>query len=156
MQKLILNIFIFIIKAKANKAAYQHFFTMLHTECLKAMNYGTSGNVLDSGEIETLMFVNKNLNSECIVFDVGANEGSFAKMALNIFSENLKLFCFEPQKHIFDKLEKRFDSRSNVQCFNFGLSDSESLSMMYGNDAISGISSVYHRWLDHFKIDFKL
>jgi len=60
-----------------------------------------------------------HINSESVVFEVGAYEGAWSKAICNKY--NPKLYAFEPQKWAYDncvKLLKRYD---NAKVFNFAL-----------------------------------
>jgi len=53
------------------------------------------------------------------IFDVGANIGVAAKSYLQSFP-NSAIYCFEPIRTTFEKLEKELSSAKTVQCFNIG------------------------------------
>lgn len=56
------------------------------------------------------------------IFDVGANQGSWATIAFREFS-SASIYAFEPIPKTFQILKKNFGGKKNLNCFNFGLSD---------------------------------
>jgi FkbM family methyltransferase len=56
------------------------------------------------------------------VFDVGANEGQWASMALEVTS-NRQLHCFEPVRSNFETLRQNLSLQSNVVLNHFGLGE---------------------------------
>jgi FkbM family methyltransferase len=75
-----------------------------------------------------------------IVFDVGANVGDWATLALSI-NPRQKIHCFEPSKATFQRLQ----ARSGIICNNFGLSAALGEMDLWVFDECSGINSLYKR-----------
>jgi len=66
----------------------------------------------------------RNLPIKTII-DVGANEGQFARMILDIFPE-AQIYCFEPQPQPFEKLSKWAESQNErFKVFNIALGNSK-------------------------------
>ena len=85
--------------------------------------------------------LNYPLNSNSVVFDIGAYMGNFSKEIYKKFKCNL--YAFEPQTEYYSFLSKEFAShKENVKIFNFGLLD-ENKTIMISD--IEGSSSIYSR-----------
>ena len=75
------------------------------------------------------------------VFDVGANIGHWAKLALQI-NPDLNLHCFEPSRSTFQELlSNKF--QSNVICNNFGFSSTSGEACMHVFRDGSALNSLY-------------
>ncbi len=61
--------------------------------------------------------------------DVGAHKGEFLNHILKIKCK--KIYCFEPQKKIFNILSKKYKKHKKVQLFNTGLADKNSARMFH-------------------------
>ena len=76
-----------------------------------------------------------------VVFDVGANVGSWASSALDI-NPKRNIHCFEPSKTTYAKLaQKKWPT--NVQLNNLGLGEVEGELELYVVDEGSGMNSLY-------------
>jgi len=67
-----------------------------------------------------------------IFIDVGSHKGTYTDLVLNNF-KNYKSYLFEPQKHIFRFLKKKYKKKRNIYIFNNALSDKKSLQELYIN-----------------------
>ncbi len=87
------------------------------------------------------------------IFDVGAHEGDWS---LNFLRElksknlNFEIHLFEPQKSCFKLLEKKFTQFDNVYINSFGISDKEGTQILYKDEDVSSLASLYKR----DKLDF--
>ena len=61
--------------------------------------------------------------------DVGAHKGEFLNHILKIKCK--KIYCFEPQKNVFNTLRKRYKNNKKVELFNIGLADKNSIRMFH-------------------------
>lgn len=77
------------------------------------------------------------------VFDVGANEGQWAAMALATIGSR-KLHCFEAVPATFDRLKKRIGERDNVTLNAFGLGAEARQAEFYFYPASSDRTSAFH------------
>ncbi|HFE64458.1 MAG TPA: FkbM family methyltransferase [Caldithrix sp.] len=73
-----------------------------------------------SGEKFFLDMFLKN-SPESIIFDVGANQGSYARMIINL-SDMMQIYAFEPHPRTYQILAKEAE-RYNFKSYNIGLSD---------------------------------
>lgn len=102
--------------------ALQPFYARLYKVALSGMTIDLGWDADNSGERECLRTVRARvLRKSCpVVFDVGANVGQFAQNVLSAFGQNVSLYCFEPSREAFIKLQRNFRGRQNVRPFNCG------------------------------------
>ena len=94
----------------------------------------------NNGELRLLQ---ERLPTAKVVFDVGANVGKWAKLALGI-NPGLQLHCFEPSRNTFATLAgHKFPA--NVILNNFGLSSQPGEQVLHVFDELSGLNSLYKR-----------
>lgn len=79
---------------------------------------------------------------------IGANEGQELDEILEIF-KGVKVYLFEPQKEPFNKLVKKYNKKSNLFFYNFGLSSSEQTIEIYTNINNNSMSSSILTPKDH-------
>jgi FkbM family methyltransferase len=77
------------------------------------------------------------------VFDVGANVGDWAALALSL-NRDLTIHCFEPSEATFRRLASRA-LPGNVILNNVGLSSEERTSVLHVFQDAAGINSLYRR-----------
>lgn len=132
----------------------QFFWESLFKLSLREMNFGNGGDFKESGELFVAKLIQKKFKdeSQIIIFDVGANIGSYAKELSILFRNNAKIFSFEPSKKTFKIFSERTCNYSNIIANNLGFSDKEYNQLLYTNSEGSGLASVYQRKLDHFGI----
>jgi len=138
----------------AGKKKYQKIFELLLRVSLKGMNIGSVAGPYQSGEQSALRHIhNKFKNVEkWILFDVGANIGNYTLLLREVFGINSIVYSFEPAKDTFHELESNLIGFGNVRLCNFGLGEEQARLTLYSNPASSGLSSLYHRKLDHHNI----
>ena len=97
----------------------------------------------------------KNLNSNSIFIDIGANNGLHSLYVSDNFK--CKVICYEPHPVPFEILKKRFKNIKNVKIYNLAVSDETSQTNLYlhnltGQDSIdySESSSIYK---EKFNVD---
>ena len=81
----------------------------------------------------------KNLNSNSIFIDIGANNGLHSLYVSDNFK--CKVICYEPHPVPFEILKKRFKNIKNVKIYNLAVSDETSQTNLYlhnltGQDSI--------------------
>lgn len=91
-----------------------------------------------------------------ILFDVGANVGTYTVLLNQDFNDNSKIFSFEPSKFTYKILTQNTQQFENVKLYNFGFGDKNASFTLYSNKERSGISSLFKRRLDHFNIDMDI
>jgi FkbM family methyltransferase len=99
-----------------------------------------NSDIRTNGELQLLQQVLPNCR---IVFDVGANVGSWTALALTI-NPQIIVHCFEPSQTTFSKLLER-GFPDNVICNNFGLGSAMEERVLYVFGEASGLNSLYER-----------
>jgi FkbM family methyltransferase len=129
------------------RTRYQPFWERLHSLSLSGMNFGCSAATLDEGERWVIDHVKKKLTGTepVVVFDVGANIGTYSLEILEGFGDSVRLFCFEPSQESHDHLTVTLSKYKNVECFNFGFGEMEEAATLYSYVGQSGLSSMYDR-----------
>lgn len=67
------------------------------------------------------------------IIDIGANIGQFADKVLDVLP-NVQLHCFEPITDVYLLLKSKFEDRSNIHLYNFGLSDKNEQKKIFKNE----------------------
>jgi FkbM family methyltransferase len=126
-------------------------FKILHRISLWGMNVGLGG-LEDTGESHMLQMLSKNTSKNTsenflplIFFDVGSNQGQFAKLVIQSLGKKVDLFCFEPSKKTFHILKQNLDGFQNANLYNFGLGDCDQFLNLYADKEMSRVASLYDR-----------
>jgi FkbM family methyltransferase len=90
-----------------------------------------------------LRFMRERLASCHTVFDVGANVGDWARLALS-FNPGMRLYCFEPSRFTFEKLTANAFP-ATVSCHNIGLGSAAAEKNLFVFEDGSGMNSLYRR-----------
>jgi FkbM family methyltransferase len=130
---------------------FQPAWEALHKLSLHRMNYGRGATVEGGGERWVLRYLKEIFRNKehLVVFDVGANIGQYTTELLQCFGSKADIFCFEPNTATFNLLTQNMAGKSNVRCYNFGLSDKDHEAVLYSNGETSGMASLYDRHLGH-------
>lgn len=103
-------------------------------------NGENNANMRTNGELH---FMHEVLGDSRTVFDVGANVGEWAALALTI-NPALDLHCFEPSQGTYRRLlERAFPP--NVRCVNLGFGSAREEKTLYVFEDGSGLNSLYKR-----------
>ena len=103
-------------------------------------NGENNGDIRTNGELKLMQ---EYLPQSTIVFDVGANVGNWAKLALAV-NPAISLHCFEPSSYTYQKLlENHFPP--NVNCNHFGLSSTRQQANLFIFKEGSELNSLYRR-----------
>ena len=111
--------------------------------CRQYVNRYNSENNDDIQTNGELRFMKERLAGSQLVFDVGANVGKWAALALEI-NPGLRLHCFEPSKPTFQKLAANHFPET-VTCNNLALGSAPGEQTLYVFEEGSGINSLYER-----------
>ncbi|MEC7838633.1 MAG: FkbM family methyltransferase [Chlamydiota bacterium] len=104
-------------------------------------NYGYNNcNMVLNGELQLIQNVIKDGD---VVFDVGANKGSWS---LNVFNCNKSalIYCFEPIPEFFQILPKTLNG-NNFKSYQLAISDYDGSSDFYYYPTIPGLSTIHRR-----------
>ncbi|HEX7014373.1 MAG TPA: FkbM family methyltransferase [Cyclobacteriaceae bacterium] len=146
----------FALSKVAGKKRFQAFFEKLYRTSVQGMNYGRGYDIYRDGEIDAIKYVAGKLKDrKPVVFDVGANKGSYTK-ELAAYFKNADIYCFEPSKATFSMLESNVGDIPGVKCCNFGFGKENSEVELYSDAEGSGIASLYDRRLGHLGIAMQI
>ncbi|MBD2093913.1 FkbM family methyltransferase [Trichocoleus sp. FACHB-591] len=135
-----------MLREKLGKKALPYSFlrsSLLYRICKRyvdAYDNNNNGNIHSNGE---LYFLRKYINRSRLIFDVGANVGEWAEMALALNSA-IDLHCFEPSSTSFSTLSKK-SLAGNVTLNNFGLSSEVEDKSLFIFDDNSPLNSLWKR-----------
>lgn len=96
-------------------------------------------------EIKTIANVINDQTSQGAVLDIGANIGNHAVQFSRLFK---KVLCFEPNALIFDILKLNTRHKTNIDCYNVGLSNEEKTAYLeipeknFGGATVSNSNSI--------------
>ena len=120
----------------------------LHKWTLHAMNYGGGSYIESSGEAWVLENLRNLLggNVPKVVFDVGANVGTYSLFACKCLPE-ANVYAFEPLPEAFERLRENVQDAGNIHVFNIGLSSANAAADIYSyriagqpNSALSSLN----------------
>lgn len=132
-----------LIKTLGKKKYYKKW-RRLYYWSIKGMNYGNGGGVVSSGECNVFIELEKRQQQKYVIFDVGANVGSYSLECLDKFGTKAEIHAFEPSRVTYKKLIEHVTS-DNIICNNFGLSDKEGTQILFSDKEESGLASLYQR-----------
>lgn len=143
------------LSKEGGSAEHARFFGKLHHLALKGLGFYSDGSHGSGGESAVLHHANIILSS-CskewrVVFDVGANRGSYSELASSIMG-GFDIYSFEPCKASFDLLKQSSEKNARVKAFNFGFSDAPQIATIHKAHDSSMLNSLYQRRLDHIGI----
>ena len=75
-----------------------------------------------------------NWKKDLVVYDIGANIGSFATLVAKLPSVST-VYCFEPLPYVFADLKKRTETFGKIRCFQVGLADRSGTILMNSNES---------------------
>ena len=150
-----------IIDFFAGRKFLQPLYEWMFRAGVYGMNYGTGGNKFrNSGELFVADYICnqfKHSGTTLVLFDVGANLGKYAIHLSNAMKQlPFRMYAFEPSKIIFNELKKNTANESRIVPYNTGLGAMTEERILYKRSDLSGLSSVYQRRLEHFKIDMSI
>jgi FkbM family methyltransferase len=126
----------------------QHTLVDLHSTVLNRLGFANA----DSRTNGELMVVGKVLGERpALVFDVGANDGGYSSLLLDMLGGDIRVHSFEPSPAAYLELERRFDGDERVEVHNIGLSDEEGAAVLLTHSAGSALASLYRR--DHINLE---
>lgn len=128
---------------------------------LLKINYSAGADIKSGGEAEAMRYLHQKIqkkypNCQYEFFDVGANIGNYSIELNKEFGESAQIHAFEPLCSTYKMLIDHLGAYSDIICHNLGFSDQTATMSLYTDHAGSGLTSVYHRRLDHFNIDMNI
>lgn len=131
----------------------EHYEKMLF-DAIVGMNVCGSSDPSQNGERNALEYVKSKVltgNGDVTIFDVGANIGDYSQQLIEVFKDQAEILSFEPSEKTFASLSSR--GLNGATLHNFGFSDKVGEEILYSDQDLSGMASLYKRRLDHFGID---
>ncbi|HMP01374.1 MAG TPA: FkbM family methyltransferase [Gemmatales bacterium] len=124
----------------------EHFPSLMrdHRILLSKLGFGWGSHVEQSGESAALERARNAMVETPVLFDVGANQGSFTRLFLQHYPQ-ARTYSFEPAAATFALLQKNLSDAPGARLFPFGLSSSAHSVPLYSDAAGSGLASVYQR-----------
>jgi FkbM family methyltransferase len=92
---------------------------------------------------EEEFFIQKNLEDDNVIFDIGANIGWHSLHLANLH-KNLRIFSFEPVEKTFQNFIENINLNncSKIKAFNFGFSDTNGKYELFYHSQFSALSSL--------------
>lgn len=79
-----------------------------------------------------------------ILIDVGANKGDYSDEMIKNYP-NAKIYIFEPQKYLYDKLNEKYKKNNNIKIYNIALDKTENEALLIKGFDGDGEASIYLR-----------
>ncbi len=133
----------------------QSFYEKLLRFTLRRMNIDNTAKISYNGEAFVLNYLKQNSSSngsKKIIFDVGANVGTYIKSIGKKFGGDVEIHAFEPSAVTFKQLSENIGIQKNIKLNHFGLSNVEEEKLIYYDHEKSGLTSLYQRQLDHYGV----
>lgn len=128
------------------RPALQQTFRVLYRIALAGMNYGGAGSSLSAGDETALQRVRRmraHMPGPPVIFDVGANVGSYVGQILRIVGADAKVYAFEPSREAFAKLQQGYGKLPNVQLMPVGIGATGSTATLWSAVPGSVLASTY-------------
>lgn len=124
------------------KRRWQRFYAELHQIALRGLGYGAD-TPTNSGETALLAALASDGLAPLVIFDVGANVGSWSLAAASTWPA-AQVHAFEPASGVYQQLVAKCGSR-NITCVNAALSDVSGEALLHSVPGRSGLSSLHER-----------
>jgi FkbM family methyltransferase len=160
MKKLLKGSVLGLVEKMAGKKKYQRFFIILNNLAIKGLNLRNI-NIQENGELLIIKQISRfyaaKKNDKYVLFDVGANQGSYSETLLKEFhAYTTELYAFEPLPVPFQKLQQSLSNTNKGQAsaFNFGLGNQNGKVQFFVDHETSELGSIFKR--DLSSIDIKI
>lgn len=132
-QKLLSLVVLFCVQLNA-------FEILPQCEETEALGFGEWNIAIDGESVLMQTFLRQN----DLVFDVGGNHGEWSTFALG-YQPSIQIMAFEPVPPVFEDLKIILGDYSNVQLFNYALSDKIGVTSFFYYPEADGLSGFYYR-----------
>lgn len=120
------------------------------------MGIGSGAGMGTSGEQAIFKMVRKRCPAPYCIFDVGANQGQFLRLALDqLAGQDLAIHSFEPGAQTFAALVQSLPNSGDIKVNNVGIGEQAGRATLHYDTTGSGLASLTKRRLDHFNIAFE-
>ncbi len=119
---------------------FANFNRLLHRLALRGMGVYNYENSRISGEEWVVVNIVRNLGSNLVIFDVGANVGDYSRLMVNSGVSVKQIFAFEPHPKTYQRLVDNTNDLQNIVCVNIAVSDSAGEVSFYDRDVDDGTS----------------
>lgn len=115
------------------------------------LNYGGAGSYLSAGDEIALQRVagGRRDDRASVIFDVGANVGSYTTQALRTCGEHVRVYAFEPASAAFSRLEKTFANHPQVHLVKVGIGAAPGHVTLWSDAPGSVLASMYVNAVQH-------
>lgn len=129
-------------------------FESLHRISLTGMNYGGGTDFQTSGEREARQQLKTALLTKSsgpyTLFGVGASEGGYTRLLLEVFASDAIVYSFEPLPSTFEIFCREIGHKAKLH--GFALGDRNGTFPLYSCSQYSGLASLDTRNRKHFGI----
>jgi FkbM family methyltransferase len=144
----------FILRGTFGKARYFRFYEILRNISLQGLNY-KNVDIEKNGELHLIQQLKKHYSSiKPVLFDIGANNGTYSKTLDRIFAGNCAIYCFEPYSKVYKELRETLKALPSVKTFNFGFGNKKEQAAFFSDPVYSELGGLYKR--DFSKLDIHL
>ncbi|APB34987.1 FkbM family methyltransferase [Gloeomargarita lithophora Alchichica-D10] len=119
---------------------------------------GSDFNVNGEAKFISLMFgfyTKHTTNEPLIILDIGANQGQYSHTLSKIAERHqisTMIHLFEPLHECFSQIQLHLGENSNLIFNNFGISDQETTSTIFYDQAMSPLASLHQRKVEQYNI----
>jgi FkbM family methyltransferase len=159
IKKLLKRPILTFVERIAGKKKYQNFFIILNNLAFKGLNLRNI-NIYENGELRIIKqlarFYEIKKVTELVLFDVGANQGSYSELLLKEFSDfSTELHAFEPLPVPFKTLEGKINqlNKHKASAHNFGLGNDNARVKFFVDHESSELGSIFKRDLTSININ---
>lgn len=147
-----MNLIDTIFNGLYGKKSFQKLFWKIFHFSLKGLNF----NIVGSGEVNVLAFLNNKLPKNPVLFDVGANKGDYTKDLIKKFPGG-EIHSFEPIPSTFNLLESINLPKGKLNKLGLG-AKKEKVKMFYYPDAptFSSLKEISNNNLHHEECEVEI
>lgn len=125
-----------------------------HLENNNNTNFATNG---ERVFVENLFkYFKENVDSEIMIFDIGANIGGYTQMLLDNSAEikgKVRIHLFEPTQSCMEVLDKKFSSSGQIILNKKAVSNRDGTSDIFYDQKQSGLASLHRRNLSAYSLE---
>ena len=144
-----------LLRPSLRRPEFQPVWSRLHRLALWGMNAGPGGSLTESGEAWVIRQCARQVpaGEPFVLFDGGANDGSYALDAIHIAGRHASVHCFEPSPVSYRKLTATFAAHPQVKTLNFGLSNQERTATLFSHPGGAKEASLVKRDIGHWGLE---